>query len=174
MPGVPVELARDVRRILADLRLVRLAATAWPAVAGDLARLDAAIARDDLEAVRSALVPLSQATFEGKVRGRLAAADQRAAVVVGTKPTSALPLVGGVSALVLIVIGYLLGGWVVAAGTAVFALFVFGVALAGTHTTRDRLEQRRRAKGLAPTMEPTEPAPTVVTHAIAQIEARLG
>ena len=173
MPGVPVELARDVRRILADLRRVRLAATAWPAVAGDLARLEAAIARDDLEAVRSALVPLSQATFEGKVRGRLAAADQRAAVVVGPKPTSALPIVGGVSAVVLIAIGYLLGGWVVAAGTAVFALFIFGVALAGTHTTRDRLEQRR-ARGLAPTMERTEPAPTVVTHAIDQIEARLG
>src|SRR5688572_19098562 len=169
MPGVPAELARDVRRTLADLRRVRLAATAWPAVAGDLARLEAAIARDDLEAVRSALVPLSQATFEGKVRGRLAAADQRAAVVVGTKPTRALPIVGGLSALVLIVIGYLLGGWVVAAGTAVFAAFIFGVALAGTHTTRDRIEQRR-ARGLAPTMEPTEPAPTVVTQALGQIE----
>ena len=73
--------------------------------------------------------------------------------------------------MILIVIGYLLGGWAVAAVTAVFALFIFGVALAGTQTTKDRLEQRR-AKGLAPTMEPTEPAPTVVTHAIGQIEAR--
>ena len=70
-------------------------------------------------------------------------------------------------------IGYLLGGWVVAAATAVLALFIFGVALAGTQTTRDRLEQRR-ARGLAPTAERTEPAPTVVTHAIAQLEARLG
>ena len=52
-------------------------------------------------------------------------------------------------------------------------LFIFGVALAGTQTTKDRLDQRR-AKGLAPTMEPTEPAPTVVTDAIGQIEARLG
>jgi hypothetical protein len=173
MPGVPAELARDVRRILTDMRRVRLAATAWPAVAGDLARLEAALARDDLEAVRAALVPLSQATFEGKVRGRLAGADQRAAVVVGTKPTSALPLVGGLSAVVLVVIGYLLGGWLVAAGTAVFAAFIFGVAVAGTHTTKDRIEQRR-ARNLAPTMEPTEPAPTVVTQAIDQIEARLG
>ena len=172
MPGLPVELAREVRRTIGDLRRVRLAATAWPAVAGDLARLEAAIARDDLDAVRTALVPLSQATFEGKVRGRLAASDGRAAMVVGTKQTSALPIVGGLSALVLIVIGYLLGGWLVAAATAVLAVFIFGVALAGTRTTRDRIE--RRAKGLAPTMEPTEPAPTVITHAIAQIEARVG
>jgi hypothetical protein len=172
VPGLPEELAREVRRTIGDLRRVRLAATAWPVVAGDLARLEAAIARDDLEAVRVALIPLSQATFEGKVRGRLAAADRPAAIVVGTKPTSALPLVGGISAVILIVIGYLLGGWAVAAGTAVLAVFILGVALAGTRTTKDRLEQRR-AKGLAPTMEPTEPAPSMVTHAIAQIEERL-
>ena len=173
MPGLPAELAREVRLTIGDLRRVRLAATAWPAVAGDLARLEAAIARDDLEAVRAALVPLSQATFEGKVRGRLAAADRPAAVVVGTKPSPALPVVGGISAVVLVVIGYLLGGWVVAAVTAVFALFILGVALAGTQTTRNRLEQRR-SRGLAPTAERTEPAPTVVTDAIHQIEARLG
>ena len=172
MPGLPVELAREVRRTLGDLGRTRLAATAWPVVAGDLARLEAAIARDDLDAVRGALVPLSQATFEGKVRGRLAAAGGRSALVVGTKPTSALPAVGGGSAVILIVIGYLLGGWPVAIGTAVLALFIFGVALAGTQTTRERLD--RRARTLAPTAEPTEPAPTVVTHAIRQIEARLG
>ena len=161
-----------MRRTLGDLRRVQLAATAWPAVAGDLARLAAAIERSDGEAVRATLVPISQATFEGKVRGRLAAADQPAALVVGTKPTSALPIVGGVSALILIGIGYLLGGWVVAGLTAVFALFIFGVALVGTRTTKDRIDQRR-AKGLAPTMEPTEPAPTVVTDAIGRIERRL-
>ena len=172
MSALPSELAREVHRTVGDLRRIQLAATAWPAVAGDLARLAAAAERGDEEAVRTSLVPVSQAAFEGKVRGRLAAADGRAAVVVATKPTSALPAVGGVSALVLVVIGYLLGGWVVAAGAAVFALFIFVVALAGTQTTKDRLEQRR-AKGLAPTMEPTERAPTVVTDAITKIEERL-
>jgi hypothetical protein len=172
VPGLPPELAREVRLTIGDLRRVRLAATAWPAVAGDLARLEAAVARDDLEAVRGALVPLSQATFEGKVRGRLAAADRPAALVVGTKPSPALPIVGAVSAIVLVVIGYLLGGWVVAGVTAVFALFILGVALAGTQTTKHRLE--RRSRGLAPTAERTEPPPTVVTDAITQIEARLG
>ena len=161
-----------MRRTLGDLRGVQLAATAWPAVAGDLARLAAAIERSDTAAVRATLVPISQATFEGKVRGRLAAADQPAALVVGTKQTSALPIVGGVSAVILIGIGYLLGGWVVAGLTAVLALFILGVALAGTRTTKDRIDQRR-AKGLAPTMEPTERVPTVVTDAIGRIERRL-
>ncbi len=172
MPGLPVELAREVRHTLRDLRRVRLASTAWPVVAGDLARLEAAVARDDLDAVRAALLPLSQATFEGKVRGRLAGAGGRSALVVGTKPTAALPLVGAVSAIVLIGIGYLLGGAPVAIGTAVLGFFIFGVALAGTHTTRQRLE--RRAGTLAPTAEPTERAPTVVTDAIGQIERRIG
>jgi hypothetical protein len=166
------DLDREVRRALTDLRGARLAATAWPVVAGDLARLAAAVDRDDGELVRGSLVPIAQATFEGKVRGRLAGADKPAAVVVATKPTPALPVVGAVSAAILIGIGYLLGGWVVAAVTSAFALFIFGVALAGTRTTKDRLEHRR-SKGLAPTMEPTEPVPTVVADAIARIEGLL-
>jgi hypothetical protein len=166
---LPSDLGRDVRRTLGDLRRARLAATAWPAVAGDLARLANGVERGDEAVVRHALVPVSQAAFEGKVRGRLAGADRVAPLVAPTKQTSALPWVGGVSALLLLGIGYLLGGWPVAAVTAVLALGVFVVALAGTHTATDRREQRR-AKGLAPSMEPTEPAPIVVTDAIARIE----
>jgi hypothetical protein len=165
-------LEREVRRTLADLRQAQLAATAWPVVAGDLARLAVAVERGDVDLVRGSLVPISQATFEGKVRGRLAGADKPAALVVGTKPTSALPWVGAVSAAILIGIGYLLGGWAVAVATGAFALFIFAVALAGTHTTKDRLDHRR-SKGLAPTMEPTEPVPTVVADAIARIEGQL-
>lgn len=172
MPDLPPDLAREVRRTIGDLRGVRLAATAWPAVAGDLGRLAAAVEHGGSDAVSAALLPVSQATFEGKVRGRLAAADRPAAMVVATKPTSALPAVGAVSAALLIGVGYLLGGWLVAAVTSVFALFIFGVALAGTRTTKDRLEHRR-SKGLAPSMEPTEPAPTVVADAIGRIEALL-
>jgi hypothetical protein len=169
LPTLDPGLGHEVRRTLADLRQARLAATAWPVVAGDLARLAAAVERGDAELVRASLVPISQATFEGKVRGRLAGADKPAAMVVATKPTRALPVVGAVSALILLVIGYLLGGWVVAFATGVFALFIFGVALAGTRTTKDRLDHRR-SKGLAPTMEPTEPVPRVVADAITRIE----
>jgi len=172
MVELPADLSREVHRTLTDLRAAQLAATAWPAVAGDLGRLAVGVERSDPDLVRAALVPISQATFEGKVRGRLAGADRRAAMVVATKQTSALPAVGAFSAAVLILIGYLLGGWLVAAGASAFALFIFGVALAGTHTTTDR-RAHRRSQGLAPTMESTEPAPTVVADAINQIEALL-
>ena len=135
-PALPKEIVREARQILADLRVAQLAATAWPVVAGDLARLARAVDRADPDAVRTALVPISQATFEGKVRGRLAGANRAAAYVAATKQTSALPAVGAVSAAVLLLVGYLLGGWPVAAGTAAFSLFILGVAYAGSHTNR--------------------------------------
>ena len=166
------ELTTAVRRALVDLRATHLAATAWPAVAGDLARLDAVLDHGDESAVRAALLPLSQAAFEGKVRGRLAGADRRAALVTATKPTSSLPAVGAICGALLLLLGYLLGGWLVFAGTAVFALFIFGIAVAGTRTNLDRTEERR-AKTLAPTREVTEPAPAVVVEAIRRIEADL-
>jgi hypothetical protein len=169
---LPKDLARELRQVLADLRVGHLAATAWPVIAGDLARLARAVEHGDADAVRRALVPISQATFEGKVRGRLAGANRAAAYVAATKQTSALPLVGAVSGAILIAVGFLLGGWVVAAGTAAFALFIFAVAYAGTHTNRERLE-RRHAQALSPTMERTEPVPTVVAEAIDKIEAQL-
>lgn len=169
---LPKELAREVRQTLKDLRVAHLAGTAWPVVAGDLGRLARAVEHGDDDAVRKALLPVSQASFEGKVRGRLAGANRAAAYVAVTKETSALPLVGAVSAAVLMVVGYLLGGWIVLAGTAVLALFVFAVAYAGSHSNRNRLDHRH-AQALAPTMERTEPAPSVVADAITQIEGHL-
>jgi hypothetical protein len=171
MTSLPEDLAVEVRRTLTDLRVVQLASTAWPAVAGDLGKLASAVDHGDETAVRGALVPVSQAAFEGKVRGRLAAAGSSAAFVVGTKQTSALPIVGAVCAAVLVGLGYALGGWLVAAGTAVLGLFIFGVALAGTRTNRDRAAARRA--NLAPTGEATEPAPRMVAEAITAIEASL-
>ncbi|MGQ0830075.1 MAG: hypothetical protein ACT4OV_00180 [Microthrixaceae bacterium] len=173
MPSpLPKEVVRETRQILDDLRVARLAATAWPVVAGDLARLASALDRGDPAAVRTALVPISQATFEGKVRGRLAGSNRAAAYVAATKQTSALPLVGLVSAGVLLLVGYLLGGWPVAAGTAAFSLFILGVAYAGSHSNRERLD-RRHAEGMAPTMERTEPIPSVIADAITHINQRL-
>jgi hypothetical protein len=169
---LPDDLVDGVRGALVDLRRVHLAVSAWPSVAGDLARLDAALDHGGEVAARAALLPLSQAAFEGKVRGRLAGADRRAAMVTATKQTSSLPLVGAVSGLILMVVGYLLGGWIVLALTAAFALFIFGIAMAGTRTNLDRTEERR-ARTVAPTREPTEPAPVVVVDAIKRIEASL-
>ena len=172
MVDLPADLAREVRRTLTDLRALPMTSTAWLTVAADLETLATAVARADPIGVRTTLDPVSQATFEGKVRGRLASADQPAAMVVATKQTSALPAVGAASAALLIGIGYLLGGWLVAAVTSVFALFIFGVALAGTRTTKDRLERRPR-QGSPPPAEPVEPAPVAVVAVIARIEASL-
>jgi hypothetical protein len=169
---LPTGLAREVRQTLADLRVAHLAATAWPVVAGDLGRLDRAVERGDDEAVRKALVPIAQATFEGKVRGRLAGSNRAAAYVAATKPTSALPVVGLLSAVILIGVGYLIGGWMIAAGTAVLAAFIGAVAYAGSHSNRARIE-RRHAEALAPTKERTEPVPRVVREAIERIEEQL-
>lgn len=166
------DLVDEVHRTLADLRAAHLAATAWPVVAGDLGRLDRAVERSDEEAVSRALVPIAQATFEGKVRGRLAGADRSAAFVAATKPTKALPIVGLLSAVILMAVGYLIGGWPVAVLTGAFAVFIAAVAYAGSHSNRARLE-RRRAQALAPTKERTEPAPSVVLDALSRIEARI-
>jgi hypothetical protein len=170
---LPPDVAGEVRRTLRDLGSVRLAPSAWPAVAGDLARLDAAVAQRDVAAVRAALVPLSQAAFEGKVRGRLAGAGTRTPAVIPTKRSAALPLVGALCAATMMFIGYQIGGATVLAGTAVLSVFVFGVAVAGTKAARDRAEVARERK-LAPTAERTDAPPTVVRSAIADIEAHLG
>ncbi len=169
---LPLELVREVRQTLKDLRMARLAATAWPVVAGDLGRLSSAVEQRDDELVHKALVPISQATFEGKVRGRLAGANRAAGYVAATKQTSALPAVGLISAVVLLLVGYLIGGWLVAAGTAVLSLFIFGVAYAGSRSNLERVERRQR-ETMAPTMERTEPVPSVVAEAITRIEAAL-
>lgn len=170
--ALPDDLAVALRRSLADLRRAHLAGPAWPAVAGDLARLHAAVDHGDADAVGRALVPVAQAAFEGKVRGRLAGADRRAAFVTATKPTSSLPAVGLVCGSAVLVLGYLLGGRLGLAATAVFACFILGVAVAGTRTNADRTEERRRRR-VATTQEVVEPAPTAVVEAIARIEAAL-
>ena len=60
----------------------------------------------------------------------------------------------------------------VAAGTVLFSLFIFGVAYAGSSSNRERLE-RRHAEAMAPTMERTEPVPSVIADAINHINQRL-
>lgn len=171
MADIPDDLALEVRRTLLDLRGVQLASTAWPAVAGDLGKLASAVDHGDAGAVRAALVPVSQATFEGKVRGRLAAAGGPSAFVAPTKQTSALPAVGAVSALLLVLVGYALGGWLVAAGTVVLGLVILVVAMAGSRSNLQRTAARRAS--LAPSAESTEPAPRMVAAAITQIETLL-
>ncbi len=166
------DLAASVERAMADLRGARLAATAWPMVAADLARVATAVERQDEAAIRATLLPLSQLAYESKVRNRLASADRRAAMVTATKPTRGLPIVGAVCGLIVAGLGYLLGGIPVFLGTLVFALFIFGVAVAGTRTNLERTEDRR-ARRASPTREVLELPPAAVLVAIREIEAKL-
>ncbi len=170
---LPRPLVEQVHTSLRDLRVARLSVTTWPAVAGDLARLAAAVDRNDEAAVHHALLPISRLAYEGKVRSRLAGADRRAAMVTATKPTSSLPIVGAVCGLGVMGMGYALGGVPVLIVTALFALFILGIAVAGTRTNAERTEDRL-ARRASPTREALLPAPTAVVEEITVIEARLG
>jgi dienelactone hydrolase len=169
---LPPPLVDEVRGALRDLRIAELAETAWPAVFGDLGRLGAAVEREDEDSIHRALVPLARIAFEGKVRSRLAAADRRAAVVTATKRTSSLPVVGAVCGVLIMSLGYALGGGLVLLATALFALFIFGVAVAGTRTNAERTEDRR-ARRSSPTRVALWPAPAAVREAIDQLEVDL-
>jgi hypothetical protein len=169
---LPPPLVAQVSSSLADLRSARLSATTWPAVAGDLARLAAAVDHGDATAVHQALVPVSRTAYEGKIRRRLASADRRAAVVTATKPTSSLPFVGAVCGVLLCGLGYLLGGGLVLAATAAFGLFIFGVAVAGTRTNAERTEDRI-ARRASPTREVLDLPPAAVVQAIDQLQRTL-
>jgi hypothetical protein len=171
-PGLPPQLVQQVRTSLRDLRATQLSATAWPMVAGELARLAAAVDRADPAAVSHALAPVAQTSYEGKIRRRLAGAGSRAAVVTATKPTSSLPVVGAVCGALICGLGYLLGGGLVLAGSALFGLFIFGIALAGTRTNAEHTEDRL-ARRASPTREAVEPPPTAVLEAISRVESKL-
>jgi hypothetical protein len=167
--ALPPPVADQVRSTLGDLRAARLPNATWAAMAGELARLGAGVTKGDDVLVGRALIPLSRVAYEGKVRSRLAGADRRAAVVVATKPTSALPWVGGACGLLLMALGYALGGLPILIVTTVFALFILGVAVAGTRTNAERTEDRR-ARRASPTRESLEPPPAAVIEAIRTIE----
>ncbi|HJR24280.1 MAG TPA: hypothetical protein VJ804_02320 [Acidimicrobiales bacterium] len=166
-------MADQVRSTLRDLRAARLPNATWASMAGELARLAAGVERGDQVLVGRALIPLSRVAYEGKVRSRLAGADRRAAVVVGTKPTSSLPWVGGACGLLVMAMGYALGGVPMLIVTALFALFILGVAVAGTRTNAERTEDRR-ARRVSPTRESLEPPPAAVVEAVRAIERDLG
>ena len=81
-------------------------------------------------------------------------------------------MVGAACGALLLLLGYLIGGWPVFAGTAVFALFIFGVAMAGTMTNAERTEDRL-ARRISPTREALLPPPPLVVEAVDRIEAML-
>lgn len=141
------DLTRDTtdeaRRALEDLAAARLPAPTWAALPAQLEQLGAALDARNEEASRAALVPVSRAVFEAKVRSRLGQHRPRAAAVIPTKRTPALPAVGAVCGAVLLALGWQLGGGLVLAATAALALFIVGVAVAGMQSNADRAAGRR-------------------------------
>jgi hypothetical protein len=129
-----VTLDDDIRRTLGEIRAARLQPERWTEVADEL---DALAAAGDDVAVRAALVPLSRVAFEGKVR-RTMPAGGKAASLAPTKQTSALPLVGSVCGGLIMAAGWSIGGGVVLAGAGAFALFILGIAVAGSRVAHSR------------------------------------
>jgi hypothetical protein len=166
------ELGHEVAHTLDDLRLVRLPAAAWTDVRADLEQLGAAVTTGDEAGAHEALLSVSRAAFEGQVHGRLGGTGRASGVVVATKKTSALPIVGAVCGVFLLGLAWMLGGGLVLAGTAVLAVFVFGVAVAGTRTNAARTEQRRTAA--TPPGDATERAPADVQLAIERLREAIG
>ena len=170
MTRVRPETTDEVRAALDELAAAHLPPRAWSNLVGHLRHLGDALAADDEVAVRSALVPVSRAVFEAKVRSRLGSSRGTAGIVVPTKQTPALPVVGAICAAILIALGWQLGGGIVAAATAMLGLLVLVVALAGTRTNAEHAAARQ-----ARTAEPDDriPVPSEVSGLLAELRARI-
>jgi hypothetical protein len=127
----------------------------WREVDQLVRTLSAALGAEDREAIDRLVTEVSIAGFQAQVTRRLGAERHRAPAVVPTKTTPMLPAVGVACAVGIGALGFALGGGILAAGTALLALFVLGVALAGTHSASsrragaasrsDRADERRAA-----------------------------
>lgn len=170
MTDLTADTLAEVHRTLDDLLAARMPAPSWRPVPDQILRLDEAIGSGDEHATRAALVPLSRAAFEAKVESRLGATRGRAAVVVPTKRTPALPVVGAVCGAILMFLGWQLGGGLVLAATAALALLVLGVAVAGSRTNAERAAARRARTDVAP--EQRVPAPDDVRAAVVLLRSR--
>lgn len=117
---------------LHDLLSMQLTENEWTEVHDDLAGLDPS--DPDPTAV-------SQIVFEAKVRQRFHA-GRSSSTLAPTKQTSALPWVGAVCGLTLLVVGGLLGGGAILIGVVALSLGVMGVAVAGSRVAHRRIEDR--------------------------------
>jgi hypothetical protein len=127
-----------LREALGSLRGVALPPLDWAEVTHTLDTALHALTESDDDRVEQASVELSNAVFRAKVQVTLGTGHQQAPAVAPTKQTPALPLVGVACGALLLGLGFALGGGVVLAGTAVLALFVVGVAVAGTTSVNRR------------------------------------
>ena len=169
MSDLTPDTLAEIREALADLDATRLPPAGWRALPEHLGQLGDALDRGDEQAARAALVPVSRAVFEGKVQSRLGHRRPKASVVIPTKKTPALPVVGAVCGALLLALGWQLGGGLVLAGTAALALLVLGVAVAGTQANSERAAARQSRTTVPDTRVP---APEEVRALIAALRAR--
>lgn len=169
MSDLTSETTDEARHALDELSQASLPAATWDGLPGHLDQLSAALAGGSESATRAALVPVTRAVFEAKVRSRLGPSRPRAAAVIPTKRTPALPVVGAVCGAILLFLGWQLGGGLVLAATAAFALFILGVAVAGMHANADRAAARHETADIDPRIE----APAEVRSAIDTLRSHL-
>ncbi|MBK5222976.1 MAG: hypothetical protein JJE52_08890 [Acidimicrobiia bacterium] len=171
MTDLTADTRAEAHTTLDDLVGAMLPPSTWDRLPGQLRDLGRAFDAGDEHAVRAALVPLSRAVFEAKVRTRLGQRRPGANVVIPTKKTPALPAVGAVCGGLLMLLGWQLGGGLMLAATAGLALLVLGVAVAGTHTNAERATARQASRGGDDEPE-RAPAPAVVRELIDNLRQR--
>jgi hypothetical protein len=158
-----------LRDAMASLRGMALPPLDWIDVARALDTALHALAKGDDNGVEQTSVALSNAVFRAKVLVTLGNGRQQAPAVAPTKQTAALPLIGVACGLLLLGLGFALGGGVVLAGTATLALFVVGVAVAGSTS----VNQRRSRSHTSETETSLTGAPPSVIDALDQLSELL-
>jgi hypothetical protein len=123
---------------LAQLERATLPDWRWREADELVSTLTTALGGRDREAIDRLVTEVSIAGFQAQVTHRLGGQRHRAPAVVPTKATPMLPAVGVVCAVGIGALGFALGGGILAAGTKLLALFVLGVALAGTRSASSR------------------------------------
>lgn len=141
-----------LREASGNLRGLTLPPLDWTEVTHVLDRARHALAEGDDNSVEQASVALSNAVFRATVQVALGDGRQQAPAVAPTKQTPALPLIGVACGLLLLGLGFALGGGVVLAGTATLALFVVGVAVAGTTSVNQRRSRSHTSEAGTPSM----------------------
>ena len=167
----------NARQMLAALDSLESASLTSPEWAEVSTALDAVLVlcssgpldTPDERRLDEAEVRLRNLAFTNQVRSRLGGSGRPAPVVAPTKQTPALPIAGFVCGGALLVLGWSLGGGIMLAGTAALALFVIGIAVAGTTT----VAERRRPPPPDRQRDPTVPPPADVTTRIVAVRGAL-
>lgn len=140
---------------LGDLLSMQLTESEWGDVHEELAAL---------EGNAPDLTRQTQIVFEAKVRQKFHA-GRSSSTLAPTKQTSALPWVGAVCGLLLLVVGTLLGGGAILVVIVVLSLGVMGVAVAGSRVAHRRLEAQKDED-----IEETVPIPPAVRAIVERLE----